>query len=43
MTTQALRTRNWFGRQDLDGFAHRSWLNKTDGYSDLVFDGRPVR
>jgi dihydroxy-acid dehydratase len=41
MTTQALRSRNWFGRQDLDGFAHRSWL-KTEGYSDLVFDGRPV-
>src|SRR5262249_9564846 len=41
MTTQALRSRNWFGRQDLDGFAHRSWL-KTEGYSDAVFDGRPV-
>jgi L-arabonate dehydrase len=41
MTAQALRSRNWFGRQDLDGFAHRSWL-KTEGYSDLVFDGRPV-
>src|ERR1700675_4156827 len=41
MTSQALRSRNWFGRQDLDGFAHRSWL-KTEGYSDLVFDGRPV-
>jgi L-arabonate dehydrase len=41
MTDNALRSRNWFGRQDLDGFAHRSWL-KTEGYSDLVFDGRPV-
>jgi dihydroxy-acid dehydratase len=41
MTTPPLRSRNWFGRQDLDGFAHRSWL-KTEGYSDLVFDGRPV-
>ncbi|HMH51462.1 MAG TPA: IlvD/Edd family dehydratase [Candidatus Acidoferrum sp.] len=41
MTAHALRSRNWFGRQDLDGFAHRSWL-KTEGYSDLVFDGRPV-
>ena len=41
MTANALRSRNWFGRQDLDGFAHRSWL-KTEGYSDLVFDGRPV-
>src|SRR5512138_294521 len=41
MTTHRLRSRNWFGRQDLDGFAHRSWL-KTEGFSDLVFDGRPV-
>jgi L-arabonate dehydrase len=41
MSAQPLRSRNWFGRQDLDGFAHRSWL-KTEGYSDLVFDGRPV-
>ncbi|HEY7651094.1 MAG TPA: IlvD/Edd family dehydratase [Methylomirabilota bacterium] len=41
MTAQALRSRNWFGRQDLDGFVHRSWL-KTEGFSDLVFDGRPV-
>ena len=41
MTSQPLRSRNWFGRQDLDGFAHRSWL-KTEGFSDLVFDGRPV-
>jgi len=41
MTTHPLRSRNWFGRQDLDGFAHRSWL-KTEGFSDLVFDGRPV-
>ena len=41
MTAPSLRSRNWFGRQDLDGFAHRSWL-KSEGYSDLVFDGRPV-
>ncbi len=41
MTPQALRSRNWFGRRDLDGFIHRSWL-KTEGFSDLVFDGRPV-
>ena len=26
---------------DLDGFAHRSWL-KTEGFSDVLFDGRPV-
>ncbi len=41
MTAQPLRSRNWFGRADLDGFAHRSWL-RTEGFSDLVFDGRPV-
>ncbi len=41
MTTQPLRSRNWFGRQDLDGFAHRSWT-KSEGFSDVVFDGRPV-
>jgi L-arabonate dehydrase len=41
MTAHALRSRNWFGRQDLDGFVHRSWL-KTEGFSDHVFDGRPV-
>src|SRR5437667_3256376 len=41
MTAHPLRSRNWFGRQDLDGFVHRSWL-KTEGFSDLVFDGRPV-
>ena len=41
MTAQPLRSRNWFGRRDLDGFAHRSWL-KAEGFSDLVFDGRPV-
>jgi dihydroxy-acid dehydratase len=41
MTAHALRSRNWFGRQDLDGFVHRSWL-KAEGFSDVVFDGRPV-
>ncbi len=41
MTSHELRSRNWFGRKDLDGFAHRSWI-KAEGFSDLVFDGRPV-
>jgi dihydroxy-acid dehydratase len=41
MTAHGLRSRNWFGRTDLDGFIHRSWL-KTEGFSDAVFDGRPV-
>jgi L-arabonate dehydrase len=39
MTT--LRSRNWFGRKDLDGFVHRSWI-KAEGFSDEMFDGRPV-
>jgi L-arabonate dehydrase len=41
MTPHSLRSRNWFGRSDLDGFVHRSWL-KAEGFSDVVFDGRPV-
>ena len=41
MTAHPLRSRNWFGRNDLDGFVHRSWL-KAEGFSDAVFDGRPV-
>jgi len=41
MTAQPLRSRNWFGRKDLDGFAHRSWT-KSEGFSEAVFDGRPT-
>src|SRR5438128_484126 len=41
MATDALRSRNWCGPRTLDGLMHRSWL-KTEGFSDLVFDGRPV-
>ena len=41
MTAHQLRSRNWFGRNDLDGFVHRSWL-KAEGFSDAVFDGRSV-
>src|SRR5215831_2193751 len=41
MTAHQLRSRNWFGRNDLDGFVHRSWL-KAEGFSDALFDGRPV-
>jgi hypothetical protein len=33
MTAHQLRSRNWFGRNDLDGFVHRSWL-KAEGFSD---------
>jgi hypothetical protein len=32
MTAHQLRSRNWFGRNDLDGFVHRSWL-KAEGFS----------
>ncbi len=36
-----LRSQEWFGKQDKDGFIHRSWL-KNQGYPDDLFDGRPV-
>jgi dihydroxy-acid dehydratase len=36
-----LRSRQWFGRQDRDGFAYRSWL-KGKGIPHDQFDGRPV-
>ena len=36
-----LRSRNWFAPKNLDGFMHRSYL-KAEGFSDAVFDGRPV-
>ena len=35
------RSREWFGRKDLDGFLHRSWL-KSEGFTDQAFEGRPV-
>ena len=41
MTTEELRSRNWFGPKTLDGFMHRAYL-RAEGFSDLVFDGRPV-
>src|ERR1700737_4251935 len=41
MAGPELRSRNWFGKKDLDGFAPRSWL-KAQGWSDVMFDGRPV-
>jgi L-arabonate dehydrase len=37
----ALRSQQWFGRQDRDGFAYRSWV-KGKGVPDDQFDGRPV-
>ena len=36
-----LRSQEWFGKPDRDGFLHRSWM-KGQGYPDDLFDGRPV-
>jgi L-arabonate dehydrase len=45
MTTKKLpselRSQQWFGRQDRDGFAYRSWV-KGKGVPHDQFDGRPV-
>jgi dihydroxy-acid dehydratase len=38
---RTLRSRQWFGRQDRDGFAYRSWV-KGRGVPHDQFDGRPV-
>jgi L-arabonate dehydrase len=38
---EELRSQQWFGRQDRDGFAYRSWI-KGKGVPDDQFDGRPV-
>jgi dihydroxy-acid dehydratase len=36
-----LRSSEWFGKNDKDGFAHRSWM-KNQGHPHHLFDGRPV-
>jgi L-arabonate dehydrase len=41
MPDTPLRSRNWFAPRTLDGLMHRSYL-KAEGFSDAVFDGRPV-
>jgi L-arabonate dehydrase len=43
MTTTKPKRRSsaWFGKQDRDGFVHRSWTQKP-GYPSDSFDGRPV-
>ncbi len=38
---KSLRSQQWFGRQDRDGFAYRSWV-KGKGVPHDQFDGRPV-
>jgi L-arabonate dehydrase len=35
------RSAAWFGKQDRDGFGHRSWM-RNQGLPGDVFDGRPV-
>jgi dihydroxy-acid dehydratase len=39
--TKELRSRNWFGREDIYGFIYRSWV-KNRGVPHDQFDGRPV-
>jgi L-arabonate dehydrase len=36
-----LRSQEWFGRQDRDGFIYRSWM-KNQGWPHDMFNGRPV-
>ncbi len=36
-----LRSREWFGRRDRWGLAHRAWL-RAEGFSERVFEGKPV-
>src|SRR3982751_4167332 len=38
---QDLRSQQWFGRMDRDGFVYRSWV-QGKGVPDDSFDGRPV-
>jgi L-arabonate dehydrase len=38
---KSLRSQQWFGRQDRDGFAYRSWL-KGKGIPNDQFEGKPV-
>jgi L-arabonate dehydrase len=35
------RSAAWFGKNDRDGFGHRSWM-RNQGFPGDVFDGRPV-
>lgn len=40
-TENGLRSREWFGRDDLMGFISRSWT-KNQGHPDHMYDGRPA-
>ena len=35
------RSADWFGRDGIDGFIHRSWM-RNQGFPEDLFDGRPV-
>lgn len=39
--SKKLRSQEWYGKQDKDGFVHRSWM-KNQGFPAHVFDGRPI-
>lgn len=39
--TPRRRSRDWFDKQDRDGFIRRSWMQKA-GYPPDMFDGRPI-
>jgi L-arabonate dehydrase len=41
MTTKKLRSTEWFGTADKNGFMYRSWM-KNQGIPDHEFDGRPI-
>jgi L-arabonate dehydrase len=41
MAMTKLRSQEWFGRQDREGFMYRSWM-KNQGWPHDLFDGRPV-
>jgi dihydroxy-acid dehydratase len=40
-TNLKLRSRDWFGKDDRWGVAHRAWL-RAEGFSERVFQGKPV-
>jgi L-arabonate dehydrase len=40
-TMNKLRSQEWYGRKDRDGFLYRSWM-KNQGWPHDLFDGRPV-
>ncbi len=40
-TMKKRRSQHWYGKDDKDGFIHRSWM-KNQGFPAHAFDGRPV-